>query len=88
MDTLFGKRSTHFTRSLKCKWKCVCVCDFLIPCLYFIGKLILNLTKDTYEELGLEGKQTQFSKHKPGKYGIYIHFFSLFLDNKSNVKCY
>ncbi|KAL8623421.1 hypothetical protein ACOMHN_037956 [Nucella lapillus] len=41
-------------------------CVALIP----TGHLILHVTKDTYEQLGLEGKPSAFSGKKPTKYVI------------------
>lgn len=35
----------------------------------FPGKLIMNLTKDTYERLGLEGKKSQFHSIRNDRYG-------------------
>ena len=39
--------------------RCTCQVCFLMPSL---GKLILSVDKDTYEQLGLVGKPSQFQK--------------------------
>ena len=37
------------------------------------GVLVLSLCKDTYQELGLEGRPSQVNK-KSGKYGQFYHW--------------
>lgn len=37
----------------------------------FIGKLILSLDKDTYEETGLQGHPSRCSGRKPMRFGKY-----------------
>ncbi|GAB1600724.1 ribonuclease P protein subunit p40-like [Argonauta hians] len=41
-------------------------CIALLP----TGKLVLNVTKDTYESLGLDGKKSEFVKHGHNKYVV------------------
>ena len=45
--------------------------------------MILHVTKDTYEQLGLEGKPSAFSFHKPTKYGTEYNviFVAWYLSN-------
>lgn len=38
---------------------------------FFIGKLILSVDKDTYEELGLQGRPSQYSGKKAMRYSKY-----------------
>ena len=45
-----------------------CLCSRLC-CLCCAGELILNVDKDTYEKMGLEGKPSQFNGKRRRKYG-------------------
>lgn len=39
--------------------------------IWFIGKLILSLDKDTYEETGLQGRPSRYSGRKTMKFSKY-----------------
>lgn len=44
---------------------------FLLKFVLFIGKLILSVDKDTYEELGLQGRPSRYSGKKVMRYSKY-----------------
>jgi hypothetical protein len=41
------------------------------------GRLVLSLTKETYEQLGLQGKRSRFEKEVGALSPAYAHFMSL-----------
>lgn len=51
----------------------------------FSGHLILHLSKDTYQQLGLEGKPSQFPKRKKSKYSKVITYI-ISLENLQHLQ--
>jgi hypothetical protein len=52
-------------------------CRITFPCFHATGKLILHLVRDTYEQLGLEGKPSAFSGRNPAKFGTDLFYSTL-----------
>lgn len=57
-------------------------CLAITPC----GKLILSLLKETYQELGLEGKLSHFCKKEENRYSKYYVFISYVCEFENHVK--
>lgn len=50
---------------------------------FVIGKLILSVDKDTYEELGLQGRPSQYSGKKAMRYSKYNLLLTLLISDWS-----